>query len=329
MLPNEFGLKDSGSQNKPPTPVEQCEVLDFELLAKYRSMRAKWLSWYNFQKDDPNNIEGQIIDMTFRDMSYRMLAKPRGDAAPNVEIAARNGILAHMLDQGYAAIQVLAIRRLLDKRSDVNSIQRLLDDIQSNRDLLTRENYVAHDGKPYDPEGWRSMPERIETLIWGVDAPGLHNYVISKVRHELFDKLSGVPEENRTRTDKIQSRVFERLHNWLRSVEAEKLITLSHKFFAHAADMTSRGTLTYSGVLLMDIDAAQKAIIRVERAITDDILFIGVGREVVAMRPLGFLNALDKVYVTSEMIPKMDEHWKQLKAERNSWSKGYEDELYA
>jgi hypothetical protein len=115
----------------------------------------------------------------------------------------------------------------------------------------------------------------------------------------------------------------------LRSAEAEKLVLLSHKFFAHAADSKSLGTLADSGVLLSDIEKAQKAIVRVERAITDDILFIQVGREVVAMQPLGFLNALDAPYVTTETIAKMDAHWDELKAERNTWSKGYEDDLYS
>ena len=310
-------------------PSNSATYLSFAELRKYRAKRAEWLGWYEFRTDEPNNIEGQIIRMNFLDMSYRMMTKPRSETPQEVTIGARNGLLAHMLDLGYAATQVLAIRRLLDRRLDVASLQRLLDGIKSNRRLITRENYVAYDGKPYDPEGWRSLPVSPEIQIFGPESPGLYGYVISNERHKLFDKLSGVSAAGRSRADLIGEVIFDRLKDWLRSVEAEKLVTLSHKFFAHAADSNSLGTLADSGVLLSDIEKAQRAIVRVERAITDDVLFIGVAREVVAMQPLGALNALDAPYVTTEMIAKMDAHWDELKAERNSWSEGYENDLYS
>jgi hypothetical protein len=327
-MSSKFGLQGKVHPTLPPS-VEKCDVTSFAKLRKYRAKRAEWLGWYEFRKDEPNNIEGQIIRMTFLDMSYRILTKPRSETPQDLKIAARNGLLAHTLDLGYAATQVLAIRRLLDKRNDVASLQRLLSDLKKNRNLITRENYVAHDGKPYDPNGWQSLPPSPEIEIWGADAPGLHDFVISKIRHELFDKLSGISGSSRSRTDLISEVIFGRLQDWLRSVEAEKLITLSHKFFAHAADSNSIGTLADSGVLLSDIEKAQRAIVRVERAITDDILFIGVAREVVAMQPLGFLNALDAPYVTTEMIAKMDAQWDELEVERNTWSKGYESDLYS
>jgi len=286
-----FGLQEF-DPNAPPPPVEKCDVSSFAKLRKYRAKREEWLGWYGFRKDEPNSIEGQIIRMTFEDMSYRMMTKPRGETSQDVKIAARNGLLAHMLDIGYAATQILAIRRLLDKGPNVMSMQRLLNKIRANRKLITRENYVAHDGKPYDSEGWRSLPPSPLIQFWESEAPELFNYRMSKIRHELFDKLSGVSATSRSRSDLISEKTFDRLESWLRSAEAEKLVTMSHKFFAHAADSASRGNLILSGIPFADIEKAQRAIVRVERAITDDILFIGVAREVVAMEPLGFLNAL-------------------------------------
>ncbi len=163
-----------------------------------------------------------------------------------------------MLDQGYAATQVLAIRRLLDKGSDVLSLQRLLNDIQKQRDIITRENFVAYDGKPYDPDGWAAQPASVESQVFGVEAAGFYPWLMSGVRHDLFDKLSGVSKANRSRSDKIKMSVFEKLQAKLRSVEAEKLITLGHKFFAHAADITTRGSLTRSGSALSDIVPLQE-----------------------------------------------------------------------
>jgi hypothetical protein len=297
-------------------------------LTKYRKKRAEWLSWYWFQKDDPNNIEGQIIGMIFLDLSYRILAKPRGDMKNGADIAAKSNILAHMLDQGYVATQVLAIRRLLDKGGNVFSIRRLLADIQNNRKLITREIFVAHDGSPYDPDAWQALPPTIEAQVFGIDAPGFAGYVRSSERHKMFDKLSGVAPGDRSRQDMIRIEIFEKLQSWLNSAEAEKLVTLSHKFFAHAADVASRNSLTYSGVSPKDIQAAQRAIINVERAITDDILCIGVAREVVAMAPLGFLKGLDAVYAPTDAIADMEAYWEELKKDRNRWKDSYEAELY-
>jgi hypothetical protein len=329
MSTNDFGLLGLVSIDNKPTPVEKCDVANFKLLSEYRRKRAEWLDWYSFRKDEPNNIQGQIIGMVFLDLSYRVLAKPRGDMNEGANIAARSGILAHMLDQGYVATQVLAIRRLLDGRRDVFSIRRLLDDIKKNRTTITRENFVAYDGTPYEPDGWQSLPPSDEARIWGIDAPGFSRFLRSSERHKMFDKLSGAQPSNRSRRNIVRIEIFDKLESWLDSAELEKLVTLSHKFFAHAADAASRNTLTYSGVSLKDIEAAQKAIISVERAITDDILFIGEGRDVVAMAPLGFLSGLDSVYVTKETVAEMDAHWDELEKDRNNWRDAYEAELYA
>jgi hypothetical protein len=267
--------------------------------------------------------------MTFLDLSYRVLARARGDMALGPNIAARSGILAHMLDQGYIANQILAIRRLLDKGKDVFSVRRLLDDIEASRDVITRENYVAYDGKPYDPEGWRSLPPSPLGQIWGIEAPEFFEFFRSSIRHEMFDKLSGVKPSERHREDRIREQVFAKLRSWLTAAKPGKLMTLSNKFFAHAASMASRQSLTYSGVLLKDIESAHRAIISVERAITDDILFIGVARDVVAMTPLGFFKGLDAVYAPSEAVEEMQSQWDELERERNKWKDAYETELYA
>lgn len=329
MSANEFGLSESHPSSNVPVPAEQCDVSQKESLKAYRSKRERWLRWHSFTKEHPNSIQGQILGMTFLDMSYRMLAKPRVDTPQYVKIAARNGLLAHLLDQGYVATQVLSIRRLLDNAKGCVSIKRLLTEIKSSHKLLTRQNYVAYDGIPYDPDGWKSLPRTVEAAIWGVDAPEFFTYLRSGFRHQMFDKLSGKSATSRSRGDLIQPFIFERLEGWLYSIEAKKLVKLSHEFFAHAAERSHGGTLEYKGVLLSDIEAAQRAIVRVERAIMDDILFIQTAREVVASEPLGFLQALDLPYVEAEMIEQMEKRWDELRADRNGWKDGYREELYA
>jgi len=307
--------------------VEDCDVKDRAKLVEYRAKREEWLRWYELRRDEPNSIQQQIFSMIFIDLAYRTLAEPRRNTDKNLKISARSGLLAHLLDQCYVANQILAIRKLLDKRKDVISVRHLLDDISQNRRLLTREVYVCFDGLPYDPELWQALPQSVEIKIWGIEAPGLGKYLGARVRHEAFDRLSGVLPKQRNRSDLIKESIFDKLNQWLETSPAEKLITLSHKFFAHAADMDSRDSLEYSGIKLADVAEVHRAIIRVERAITDQLLFIGVARDVVPMPPLGLLKGLDSPYVFAESIVSMQEHWDQLADERNKWPRGIVDEL--
>lgn len=317
----------SGQESRYTSSVEDCDVKDRAKLAAYRAKRDEWLRAYELRRDEPNSIQQQIFSMLFVDLAYRTLAEPRSSTDKNVQISARSGLLSHLLDQCYVANQILAIRRLLDKRKDVISVRRLLDDITRSKELLTREIYVCYDGLPYDPELWQKLPQTVEMKIWGIEAPGLGKYLGARFRHEAFDRLSGVHPSQRKRTDQIKDSVFDRLKKWLEDSPAEKLITLSHKFFAHAADTDSRGTLEYSGIKLADVAEAHRAIIRVERAITDELLFMGVARDVVPMPPLGLFKGLDSPYVLADSLEKMQKHWDQLTDERNKWSTGIEKEL--
>jgi hypothetical protein len=307
------------------TPLDQCDVVDRKKLEAYREKRYEWLSWYELRKGEPNTIQQQLFTMIFLDMEYRLLASARQSA--DQTFSAQSGLLAHFLDQGYVATQVLAIRKLLDGRKDVFSLRRLLEDISDHRQLITRETYVCHGGLPYDSEAWQSQAQTIEVQIWGIEAPGLGRFLGSRVRHEMFDKLSGVLPAARQREDLIKVDVFAKLKNLLMNSTAEKIVLLSHKFFAHAATEDSRGTLAFSGIKLADVDEVQRAFVRVERAITDLLLFIAIAREVVPMPPLGMFKGLEHPYASAEAIKNMDTIWDQLSEERNHWGKEIEQQI--
>jgi hypothetical protein len=305
----------------------KCDVQDQSRLIEYRAKRQEWLHWYGLHKDVPNNIQQQIFSMLFMDLAYRSVTQLRQVVEQDAKLAIRNGLLAHLLDQGYVASQVFAIRKLLDKRPDVISLRRLLDDIHNNRSLITREVYVSHNGVPYNPDSWKQLPPRVEYQIFGIHAPGLSHHLASKHRHETFDLLAGVKSSLRQREDLIRDEIFQTLNSWLNSSPAVHFITLSHKFFAHAADMKSLGSLKYSGIKLEDVASTQRAIIRVERAITDEILFVAEAREVVPMPPLGLFQKLQFPYSPVESIPDMENMWDLLTEERNKWRDGILKEL--
>jgi len=311
------------------TQPQKCDVKDTRKLIAYRKKRQEWLSWYNLDQTEPHSIEQQIFSMIFMDMAYRVLSKARGATAGEATVAASAGLLAHFIDQGYVATQVLAIRRLLDKRSDVISVRRLLDDITIHKHLISREIYVSYDGTPYDSDSWKLLPQKPEMQIWGIEAPGLGNYLRSQYRHEKFDLLSGTPAAQRNRKDMVKDFVFDRLKLWLQSVPAENVVTLSHKFLAHAANVNSRGSLAFSGVSLSEISEIQRAIIRVARAITDDLLYVGIARNVVPMPPLGLLKGLELPYARVDAIAEMHEYWQKLAEDRDRWIDGIAAELHA
>lgn len=309
------------------TPANQCDVLDRKKLERYRVKRYEWLSWYELRTGDPNTIQQQLFSMMFLDVAYRILASARQSTDQGSTFAAQSGLLAHFLDQGYVATQVLAIRRLLDGRKDVFSLRRLLDNMTEHRELITRENYVCYDGLPFDSDAWQSQAEGVEVQIWGIRAPGLHNFLGSQARHEMFDRLSGVSPTARQRGDLIKEDVFDKVKKLLVNSTAEKIVVLSHKFFAHAATGDSRGSLAFSGIKLSDVDEVQRAFVRVERVITDLLLFIAIGRHVLPMRPLGMFKGLDQPYASTDSVKSMDEIWDQLEKERNLWAAGIEQDI--
>ena len=224
---------------------------------------------------------------------------------------------------------MLAIRRLLDRRPDVISLRRLLEDVSRWKGLFTREIYVCYDGLPYEPGDWQSLPATVETQMFGIQAPGLSKYHRSWVRHEAFDKLSGTEPDSRKRTDRIRDEICERIQSWIDNTPANRLVVLSHKFFAHAAAADSRGTIAYSGIKLAEIAEIHRALVRVERAITDQILFVATAQDVVPMPPLGMFKGLDSPYAPSSSVEDMDKEWDRLSQERNTWLQGIADELIA
>jgi hypothetical protein len=104
----------------------------------------------------------------------------------------------------------------------------------------------------------------------------------------------------------FQNATRESVKNLLMNSTAEKIVLLSHKFFAHAATEDSRVALAFSGIKLTDADEVQRAFVRVERAITDLLLFIAIARQVVPMPPLWLLNGLEHPYALTEAIKRMN-----------------------
>ncbi len=313
------------STNRFQADIGNCDVDDRPLLTQYRKKWQTWLSWYELSDDQPHSIENQLHQMFFNDLLYRSVVGGR-QAASSDEPNALAPALNYMLQMGYVTFQVLAITKLLDRSRDVLSIAKLLDDISTHYQLITRENYVAGDGKPYDYEAvlLEAMKTgNVATHLFGIQAPGLSHALCAKERHEQFDRLSGVKQpDQRQRKDTIQPSVFEILKGWISNINLAKLRTLRNKYFAHAADDYASQSPTFQGLSFSQVDEAQRSIIRVERALLDNVLRYEVGRDVVPLPPLGLFIGLDQPFATAASLTEMQSQWDALKKERDTWALG-------
>jgi hypothetical protein len=310
-------------------PAQECDVQDKRKLESYRALWRKWMSWYDHSPDEPHSVEQQLHTMLFSDLTYRSIVVARATTGPEIKVSAQASTLAYLLDTGYVTTQTLAVLKLLDDRRDVISVMRLLKDVQKHRAVITREIYVSSFGFPYDPQSWQTEGRELSPAVgvFGLEAPELTYWIQSHYLHETFDRLSGTRPDERSRDDVIPNAVFKRLHDWLDTDSIRKLETLRNNFLAHAANSASRGETKNQGVRFVELDEAQRAIIRVERAVTDLILARRIGREVVPMPPLGMFAKLDLAYATKEAERQMYDRWDELTEERNHWKDGVLDEL--
>ncbi len=309
--------------------IDDCDVADKKKLIQYRERWLAWMSWYEHAPDRPHSIESQIHRLLFNDLTYRASVSVRESVASEIAISARTPTLAYLIDQGYVLSQILALQKLLDDRSDVVSVRRLLKDVSKNRRVITREVYVSGDGLPYDYNSWATAIPAAdpEVQMWGLNAPGLARYAVSKQLHERFDVLSGKQADQRTRNDMIRKSIFETLNGWISGPSANEIRSIRNNFIAHSADALKLGSSQFTGVKFSQIDELQRAIIRVERALTDYILSIRISRDVVPLQPLGIFSGLDLPYAPPGAQNSMHKRWDELEIERNSWKHGILEDL--
>lgn len=109
------------------TPNPKADVLKENEIAMhtFQKKRQLWLAW--LKTDEQHPISAEISSMAWNDVAFRTLARA-AEIDPNSGL--NNPLLAESLIYGHFAVQVLHIRRMMDRRKDVISLMRLLDDIE-------------------------------------------------------------------------------------------------------------------------------------------------------------------------------------------------------
>lgn len=311
-------------------PIEKCDVLDKENLNRFRDKRAEWISW--LLGNDAHSIWRQIssllwdntLFMTINDL--RRLAAERPD-----ESVGFNSAVMRMFDAGFIATQVTAIRRLTDKQPQgpdkgVISLRRLVEDIKSNRDFITREIHVAFDGLPYDYASIRdawiekrvSQKKASATFEW-MPTAGSEAWSMAELAHKNFDRLSGCSNpESRSRNDLIASKVFDLLIDRLDTCQDVRKYT--DKFVAHAAEPASRVNLTdtQTTVTLNRLKACNMAIYQVADFVFGPLLWEGSYGSV-PMPQYNHLENLEKGWIAKENSSRANELWR-LHEKSNQWT---------
>jgi hypothetical protein len=300
---------------------KERQVINQIGLSAYMAKRTKWFSWYDVSKE-PNSIQNQINLMIFSEMSYRVLRQERDR---NLNSGSDVPAVNYLIDSGYFSTQILAIRKLLDPGSDVLSLNRVIKDLKKSKSLITREVFVSYDDTTYEP----GMPTTLVPGLQPEDSP-FSQWSRSTRRHHLFDRLSGVSIDERSREDLIRDEVFSKLEGWIKSSGAKELILICNKYLAHAADASSRGDLVIGKISFEQVEAVQRIIVRVSKAIFDLILTSGVYSPIAVLPPLGFFGTVWGGEGMASLVPtveRMNSDWDELEKDRNRWSFGLEHDL--
>lgn len=303
--------------------AEDCDVVCKERLWQFRVEKLKWLFWLH--DDEHHAIFKQVASLLWDYALFRTLNELRVMAAG----AKPKGIgfsapMLFLLDSGFVAKQAMGIRRLTDKRNDVVSLRRLINDIKKNRKRITREVYVGHDGLPYDhapveePDYATKFKEGETFCFGGVETTGPKAFGTSKRAHEAFDRLSGKSGRQRRRDDLISENWFDDLSSKLGV--CEDLQKFADKFIAHAADSKSRNMSTEAQrtVTLEKLTKCHKSIVKVAGGVSRWIL--GDGSPWIVPQPqFDPVENLDKGLVAEGTLEKARDLFNRHMAAIEQW----------
>jgi len=291
--------------------MEECDIVDKEQAEKFRKKRKEWLEL--LMGKDTFSIWNQIHWLLLNHGVFLAVNELRRIAQGNSkDEVGFNGMVIGLFDSGFATVQSLAIRRLIEKPNNkeekgVVSLRMILKDIKCNLDLITRENYVCHDGTPYD---------------WNIGGLDVEQRIESSRRHSMFDKLARKNESERSRDDFIHIKTIVRLEQKI--AECDGIRQYVNKFVAHAASYEKRKAFkgkntNYNSLLTIgNFEKCYKALHNVSNIILNYILFENnVGP--MAEPQFDLFENLDKKWSTSENLDRARAKWYEFKEKTEKW----------
>lgn len=292
----------------------KCDVDDKESLALFRFKRKEWVRCLI---NDNYSVFRQISHLLWNDTVFRSFNEARKlSIEKKDEKIGFNGPLVNLLDEGFVALQIMAIRRLTDPNfydpnKSVISLLRVINDIGDHLNLFTRENYICFDGSHYDESSYDK--DCINWFHW-------------EVKQKYFDRLSGTSKRSRSRGDKLDQKFISILRSQLNS--CADLRTYANKFIAHTSDNQGKMNLTdkQKNITLDKLDKAYKSIIRTGSFLGAIILYESATGGIPVPQYDQF-NNIDKPTIKKESLSELYTFWNNREKEVTSWERELWSEL--
>ena len=221
-----------------------------------------------------HSLQNQFQGVINYNILYNTLIESISENESNREAnCSHNPLLSYLLSHGFAAHQLIGIRRIIgsERDSDVISLRRLINNIESNLGSFTREYFLkTHGGTdiPFDytEDKIQADLEFVQRLENAVDERGRATllrpeepWMVAKMLHEKFDEICGTSEPYK-KTDKVPPKYIEEIKNKLDEVSS--LTETATNFFAHASEPKAieKKVLKDISIQVDDINKALKTI---------------------------------------------------------------------
>lgn len=215
--------------NKNWSKPDSCDVTDFVSLKNLQKDFRRWKTI--LAGDDVNSIEQQMLALAWDDAVYRSFNEAlklheRSNSKEKVP-----STIIGLLHRSFFSKQALVLRRLLDKRATgpnraVYSLPTLLGEIRKQHKFITRQNYVCYDGVKYNPAD---------------RAHDFNSELACQNRHDIFDTLSLISLNRRSRDDLIDISIIDKIEKYFE--KGKSLQGYINKYLAHGADPANRNTI--------------------------------------------------------------------------------------
>lgn len=277
----------------------------------------KFQEWENMLVgEDKHSIRNQIHDMIFDSAIFQCINESKKYAAKddkgNIK---QNGMTHYFITQSFFKTQLLSIRRLTDKRSDVYSLYRLIEDIKKNSSILTRKNILAAHNLPYDYEKVRADFDKNADYTQGfvIEPPEI---ALSLDIHKRIDSIAGIAANERSPDDLIPNNTLQFGDKW---TSIKELCRYVDKYIAHSATPESRiATPDEIEGALGKVLNAHKIICETASFIGTNLLFCGFG--VFLPTPqFDQFEYLDEPIASKETIEKLRDFWEKYRVETEQW----------
>lgn len=301
-------------------PIKQCDISpeDHKSLESFKSLLSKWHNW---MAEDECSISSEIIGMVTQDVTFRIINHSRKicEDSPREGIG-HNGLVANLIDVGYVTYMTATIRRLLDDTSSTRSLRKLVQDLEKNQSVLTRENYVCYDGLPYET---KILHQQLREYRHDPSAPepefGENAVYRADRRHEHFDRLCGKSYGNRNRKDKVLKRYISKLLEELDKCKDIK--DYADHFVAHISNPERKKKLTEKqrSLTLKSIEEHLIILTKVASAVHGPILNIRTMGRPLPTPNYDVFNKFEYPWIHLDDMEQLRNYWLELEKEREDW----------